>query len=96
VVERLLVGRADVNAAAATNGSRTASQAAAEDGRLDVVERLLVAGADINAAGGKYGRTALQAAAGGGNLDVMEMLLTAEADINTAASYTWRSIGNLR
>ena len=45
VVERLLVGRADVNAAAATNGSRTASQAAAEDGHLDVVERLRQAGA---------------------------------------------------
>ena len=58
---------------------RTALQAAAGGGHLDVVERLLAAGADVNAAAAHGGRTALQAAAGGGHLDVVERLRQAGA-----------------
>jgi ankyrin repeat protein len=67
MVERLLTANADVNAAAAAGVyGRTALQAAAEGGHLEVVERLLTANANVNAAAaaGVYGRTALQAAAG--------------------------------
>jgi hypothetical protein len=44
-VERLLATGADVNAAADYGGGRTALQAAARGGHLDVVERLRQAGA---------------------------------------------------
>ncbi|KAI9785686.1 MAG: hypothetical protein M1839_008703 [Geoglossum umbratile] len=85
-VERLLVAKADANAAAADgDGGQTALQAAAGGGHLDVVERLLVVKADVNAAAGSHGQTALQAAAGGGYLDVVERLLVAKADVNAAA-----------
>ena len=53
-----------------TSGGRTALQAAAEGGYLDVVERLLREKANVNAARSD-GRTALQAAAEGGHLDVV-------------------------
>ena len=63
------------NAPAASYSGRTALQAAAEGGHLDVVERLLVAKADVNApAADDSGRTALQAAAGGGHLDIVKVL----------------------
>ena len=45
MVERLLQKKADVNAADSYNG-RTALQAAAGGGHLDVVERLRAAGAE--------------------------------------------------
>ena len=45
MVERLLAAKADVNAAAARYGGRTALQAAAEGGHLVVVELLRAAGA---------------------------------------------------
>jgi hypothetical protein len=46
VVERLLAAKADVNAPAASiRGGRTALQAAAGGGHLEVVERLMDAGA---------------------------------------------------
>ncbi|KAL9025167.1 MAG: hypothetical protein Q9196_005966 [Gyalolechia fulgens] len=73
VVERLLQAKADVNAAAAAVGGRTALQAAAGGGHLAVVERLLQAKADVNAAGFR-GRTALQAAVEGGHLAVVKTL----------------------
>ena len=70
-----------------SSNGRTALQAAAGGGHLEVVERLLAAKADVNAAAASYfdGRTALQAAAGGGYLEVVERLLTAKADVNAAA-----------
>ena len=85
VVERLLVAKANVNAAPGFDG-RTALQAAAGGGHIEVVERLLAARADVNAAsaGESKGRTALQAAAGGGHIEVVERLLAARADVNAA------------
>ena len=59
---------------------RTALQAAAEGGHLEVVDRLLAAKAEVNAAAGYGGRTALQAAAGGGHLEVVDRLLAASVD----------------
>ena len=60
IVDKLLVAKADVNAAAATHRGRTALQAAAEGGHLEVVDRLLAAKADVNAAAATFGgRTAL-------------------------------------
>ena len=81
MVERLLAAKADVNAPAAGNFGRTALQAAAGGGHLEVVERLLAAKADVNApaASIRGGRTALQAAAGGGHLEVVERLMDAGA-----------------
>jgi ankyrin repeat protein len=70
---------------AAKYKGRTALQAAAEGGHLEVVQRLLEAKADVNAAGSDGGRTALQAAAGGGHLEVVQRLLEAKADVNAAA-----------
>ncbi|RHZ59573.1 uncharacterized protein CDV56_101052 [Aspergillus thermomutatus] len=59
---------------------RTALQAAAGGGHLEVVERLLAARADVNApAADDYGRTALQAAAEGGHLEVVGRLKQAGA-----------------
>ncbi|KAJ4287350.1 hypothetical protein N0V90_012748 [Kalmusia sp. IMI 367209] len=85
--ERLLQEKADVNAAAAVHGGRTALQAAAGGGYLTVVERLLQENADVNAAAAEHGgRTALQAAAEGGHLAVVEQLLQGNADVNAAAA----------
>jgi ankyrin repeat protein len=87
VVERLLQEKAEVNAAAAGSGGRTALQAAAEGGHIAVVERLLQEKAEVNAAAAAYsrGRTALQAAAGGGHLAVVERLLQEKAKVNAEA-----------
>jgi len=92
VVRKLLTANADVNAAAANHGGRTALQAAAEGGHLKVIGRLLTANADVNAAAADNynGRTALQAAAEGGHLKVVERLLVANADVN-ATSYGGRT-----
>ncbi len=91
VVRKLLTANANVNAAAANYGGRTALQAAAGRGHLEVVERLLAADANVNAAVARHqGRTALQAAAGGGHLEVVERLLVANADVN-ATSYGGRT-----
>jgi ankyrin repeat protein len=57
ILSRLLAAGADVNVAAEYDG-RTALEAAAGGGHLDVVERLLAAKADV----GSSRRTALQAA----------------------------------
>jgi DNA-binding transcriptional regulator GbsR (MarR family) len=66
VVERLLEAGADVNAAAARSGGRTALQAASGRGHIQVIERLLEAGANVNTASVESGgRTALQAASNG-------------------------------
>ncbi|KAI9856126.1 MAG: hypothetical protein M1813_009244 [Trichoglossum hirsutum] len=91
VVERLLEAKANVNAATADGGGRTALRAAAEGDHLDVVERLLEAKADVNAAAADGGRTALQAAAGGGHLDVVERLLQAKADVNAGTNFGGRT-----
>jgi ankyrin repeat protein len=86
VILMLITVGANVNAPAA-NGGRTALQAAAGGGHIEVVERLLAAKADVNAQAATYGgRTALQAAAGGGHLEVMERLLAAKADVNARAA----------
>jgi ankyrin repeat protein len=83
----VLTAEANVTAAAAADGGRTALQAAAEGGHLEIVERLLAAQADVNAAAGGYGgRTALQAAAQGGHLEIVERLLAAQANVNAAAA----------
>ncbi|OBT40870.1 hypothetical protein VE00_09521 [Pseudogymnoascus sp. WSF 3629] len=67
--------KADVNAAAAEDGGRTALQAAAERGHLEMVDRLLAAEADVNAAAANSGGlTALQAAAKGGHLELVDRL----------------------
>ena len=81
VVERLLLEKANVNAAVAT-----ALQGAAEGGHLAIVERLLQEKADVNAAVSNGGRTALQGAAEGGHLAIVERLLQEKADVNAAAS----------
>jgi ankyrin repeat protein len=79
----LLRAGADVNVQVC---DRTAVQAAAEGGHLEVVERLLAAKADVNArAADENGRTALRAAAEGGHLEVVERLLAAKADVNAPA-----------
>ena len=70
---------ANVNAAASAEyNGRTALQAAAAGGHLNVVERLLQSKADVDVTS-TSGLTALQAAAGGGHLDVVERLRTAGA-----------------
>jgi ankyrin repeat protein len=56
MVETPLVAKADVDAGPADRDGRTALQAAAGGGHLDVVERLLAAKADVNAAPARYER----------------------------------------
>ncbi|KAJ5715330.1 uncharacterized protein N7483_012511 [Penicillium malachiteum] len=82
----LLKAGADVEAK--FNG-RTALQAAAQGGHLEVLQVLLAAKANINAAPAiNGGRTALQAAAEGGHLEVIQVLLGAKADVNAAPAST--------
>jgi ankyrin repeat protein len=83
IILMLVTAGANVNAAV---DRRTALQAAAGGGHLEVVERLLAARADVNAPAAVRGRTALQAAAGGGHLEVVERLLAATADVNAPAA----------
>lgn len=79
----LLQAKADVNAAPAPERDRTALQAAAEGGYVDVIDLLLREKADVNAAPApKRGRRALQAAAARGHLDVINLLLQEKADVN--------------
>ena len=83
---QLLYTIADINAYASDERCRTAIQAAAKNGHLEVVERLLLGEADVNApACGTNGRTALQAAAEGGHLAVVERLLQVKASVNAPA-----------
>ena len=91
MVEKLLKAKAYINAAPASWKGRTALQAAAEGGHLEVVEKLLEAKADVNAAVRWDGRTALQAAAEGGHLEVVEKLLEAKADVNAATRWDGRT-----
>ena len=68
-----------MNAKVAFFTGRTALQAAAGAGHLEVVERLLTAKADVNAEAAIYcGRTALEAATQAKHLEVVERLLTAK------------------
>jgi len=63
VVNRLLEKGANVNAAPAEEGGRTALQGASEGGHIEVVNRLLEKGANVNAEPAyRGGRTALQGA----------------------------------
>ncbi|KAI5810847.1 ankyrin repeat-containing domain protein [Pyronema omphalodes] len=84
VVSRLLDRGVDISAGEnRRQGVRTALQAAAGAGHLEVVNQLLRVQADVNAEPSKEdGRTALQAAAEGGHLDVVNRLLESNADIN--------------
>ncbi|KAJ5193312.1 hypothetical protein N7449_009454 [Penicillium cf. viridicatum] len=76
----LLQAGADIDAQV---NDRTALQAAAEGGHLEVVQALLAAKADVNAPLAKFEcKTALQAAAEGGHLEVVQTLLAARADAN--------------
>ena len=87
-VKQLISLKADVNGRAISGDlqGRTALQAAAELGHMEVVEKLLAEGAEINAPAGQHsGRTALQAAAGSGHMEVVEKLLAEGAEINTPA-----------
>jgi ankyrin repeat protein len=89
MVEFLLERGADVNAAPASSGGRTALQfaAAAEQGNLILVERLLHAGADINApAAEDKGITALQGAAIRGHLKFSHIFLDGGANVNAPGS----------
>lgn len=72
MVELLISHGADVNAAAAHLGGRTALQAAAENGDLAMVDTLLGYGADINGAAAEYdGKTALYAATVDGHRSIV-------------------------
>ncbi|KGO78302.1 hypothetical protein PITC_059150 [Penicillium italicum] len=75
----LLRAGADINTRL---NDKTALQAAAAGGHLEVVQTLLAAKADVNAPPTEFGRTALQAAAEGGHLKVVQTLLAAKADAN--------------
>ncbi|KAG2001437.1 hypothetical protein GB937_010171 [Aspergillus fischeri] len=70
--------KADVNASPAGGDGRTALEAAAAKGHVQVVG-LLAAKADVNAPTGGGGQTALQVAAGQGHIQVVERLRQAGA-----------------
>ncbi|KAJ5971338.1 uncharacterized protein N7479_001256 [Penicillium vulpinum] len=83
-LEVWLQAGAEINAE--VNG-RTALQAAAGAGRLEVVQALLAAKAHVNISSAENGgQTALQAAAGGGHLEVVQALLAAKAYVNRSPS----------
>jgi ankyrin repeat protein len=86
----LIQAGADINAQI---NHKTALQAAAEAGHLEVVQALLAANADVNSSPAKYGGgTALQAAAEAGHLEVVHALLAANADVNSSpAKYSGRT-----
>ena len=85
---RLIEKGAHINAAPSKGQrGRTALQAAASVGDVDMVEHLLSKGADVNApAALDNGATALQAAAIKGYLRVAQILLEHGADIDAKAS----------
>lgn len=77
---------ANINAGPANESGRTALQAAAENGHLDLVKILVATGAAINAPHAPIsGRTALQAAAESGHLDIVGFLLGKGANVNAHA-----------
>jgi ankyrin repeat protein len=83
-VERLLdtVG-IDINSPPPKVRGRTALQAAAVEGHVEVTKLLLQRGASANAPPADwYGRTPLQAAAQRGHADIVNILLEAGADVN--------------
>jgi ankyrin repeat protein len=88
---RLLQLKADVNVPASEYDGRTALQAAAEKGDLELCHTLIQAGADVNAdyalpwphAGfGTQGVTALVAAVNSRNHQVVKLLVESGADVN--------------
>lgn len=80
MVKLLLFLGADVNAKSKSFSGRTALQAAAASGHINVVKLLLDNAADVNVAG-PIG-TALHAAAEAGYIDLVKMLLDNGADID--------------
>lgn len=73
--------------AIARYNGRTALQAAAERGHLDIVKLLLQLGAEVNAPPSpSAGRTALQAASGGGFGAIVQLLLEQGAHVNAPAA----------
>lgn len=87
-VEKLIRYGAYVNAVTSSSGPRTALEAAAKSGHLDVLEQLLEAMAvvDVEAdyCNGRTG-TALQAAAEQGHVAIVERLIKAGAKVNAQA-----------
>ena len=83
-VQLLLDRGADVNEHyGRRHYGRSALQAAADQGNIQLVQLLLLHGADVNASPCEcYGVTALQAASISGHLEVVALLLAAGADIN--------------
>lgn len=86
-MEELLASGSEVNAFPSEEDGRTALQAGAEGGYLEIVEKVLAVGSDVNADDGcnRCGSTALEAAAGNGHLEIMVRLLTAGAKIKSLA-----------
>lgn len=78
-----LCEKAKGNPTSPLRNNRTALQAAAGGGHLEVVQLLLSGGAKPNANPATCrGQTALQAAAGGGHLEVCQLLLDNGAEVN--------------
>ncbi|OCK89478.1 ankyrin, partial [Cenococcum geophilum 1.58] len=68
-------------------GGRTALQAAAGKGNIELVQILVDAGADVNIPpANERGYTALQAAAIGGYVRIAQLLLNTKADVNAASA----------
>jgi ankyrin repeat protein len=88
LIQALLNAGADINQSGCGKSARTAIQAAAEVGNLDVIKELLLRRANINApAAMKMGRTALQAACSSEepNLELIRLLLDHGAEVNADA-----------
>lgn len=79
-IQRLLMGKADVEERSSDYGS-TALMKASRFGHLEAVKCLLAANADVNLTN-TYGRFALWLAARNGKRNVCELLLAAKADVN--------------
>lgn len=79
-VRRLLVAKADVNAARTTDGV-TPLIVASQEGHTEVVQLLLAAKADVNAAS-VDGRTPLWVASSKGYAEIVQLLLAAKATVN--------------
>ncbi|KAJ5719182.1 hypothetical protein N7493_007637 [Penicillium malachiteum] len=82
-----------INAPASSRNGRTALQAAAQNGHIEVVRMLIAVNSLSNAPPAPYGgRTALQAAAEGGHLEIVKILLADGHDVNgLPAPYSGRT-----
>lgn len=88
VIDRLLKGKADVNAI--DEERRTALVFAVQSGRDELVKILLAAGADANK-GHANGMTALMLAAHENHVDMVGTLLAAGANANVIAGDSWKT-----